>query len=135
MIRGSDDSAKGALSFVYILKISGGAGGGGSPPHDVRGSDDSTNPPTRMSLKRTYVCHMVSTPAHARHLRSVPTPGTWEAHPPEPSTVWQCFVCCRPFHASTHDSTQKKPGAMLRCHVSTPQDNLQENGASKTQKR
>ena len=32
MLRGSDDSAKGALSFVYILKISGGVGGGGSPP-------------------------------------------------------------------------------------------------------
>ena len=30
--RGSDDSAKGALSFVYILKISGGVGGGGCRP-------------------------------------------------------------------------------------------------------
>ena len=41
MIRGSDDSAKGALSFVCILKISGGVGGG-CRPYDVRGSDDST---------------------------------------------------------------------------------------------
>ena len=48
MIRGSDDSAKGALSFVHILKMSGGVGGGGSPPgvggggsppHDVRRSE------------------------------------------------------------------------------------------------
>ena len=32
MIRGSDDSAKGALSFVHVLKISGGVGGGQQPP-------------------------------------------------------------------------------------------------------
>ena len=30
--RGSDDSAKGALSFVYIRKISGWVGGGRQPP-------------------------------------------------------------------------------------------------------
>ena len=38
----SDDSAKGAVISVSILKISGGVGGGGSPPHDARRSDDST---------------------------------------------------------------------------------------------
>ena len=42
--RRSDDSTKGPLSSVNILKISGGVGGGGGcrPPLDVRRCDDST---------------------------------------------------------------------------------------------
>ena len=40
--RRSDDSAKGAVISVNILNISGGVGGGGSPPHDARRSYDST---------------------------------------------------------------------------------------------
>ena len=42
--RRSDDSAKGAVISVNILQISGGVGGGGSPPHDdhdARRGDDS----------------------------------------------------------------------------------------------